>query len=162
MSESAAAGLSKAPPLQGAYRPRVAIAMRSCNDIAVIRGTLEAIERQTCRDFVLWSFDSSSSDGTLDSIREFNAPERIELKQSYKRQFGEGKAEAGIFREGKLDTSFLRCTVLPAGMDVLRDLAWAAREGSVDALVHSVPLRLTQKWGRWKGLQEGKRTYGRG
>jgi rhamnosyltransferase len=82
------------------------------------------------------------------------------LKQSYKRQFGEGKAEAWIFRGGELDTSFLRYMVLPAGMEVLRDLGWAVRERSLDALVHSLPLRLTQKWGRWKGLQAGKRAYG--
>jgi rhamnosyltransferase len=82
------------------------------------------------------------------------------LKQSYKRQFGEGKAEAWIFRDGELNTSFLRYMVLPFGMEVLRDMAWAARERSMDAALHSVPLRLTQKWGRWRGMQAGKRHYG--
>ena len=288
-----------------AYAPRVAIAMRSYNDIDVIRGTLEMIQRQTYANFELWNFDSSSSDGTIDVIREFNVPERIQqndsstynpgkvlnhavqtvdaevvvfinsdatpetddwlerliaplsnpkvgavygrqtarpdcrslfrkdterafgdgresagwvhffsmansaarrdlllrypfetqvqysedvewsyrlrkagleiryvpeaaathshnytLKQSYKRQFGEGEAEAWIFREGEFNTSFLRYMVLPFGMEVLRDLGWAVREGSLDAAVHSVPLRLSQKWGRWQGLKNGKRHDG--
>ena len=297
--------LTNDPRAPGAYRPRVAIAMRSYNDINVIQGTLEMIRRQTYSNFELWNFDSSSSDGTIDVIRAFNAPERIHqndskaynpgkvlnhavqtldaevivflnsdatpetddwlerliaplaepkvgavfgrqsarpdcrslfrkdterafgdgsasagwvhffsmansaarrevllqypfetqvqysedvewsyrlrkagleiryvpeaaathshnytLRQSYKRQFGEGKAEAWIFREGELNTSFLRYMVLPLGMEVLRDLGWAVREGSLDAALHSLPLRLAQKWGRWQGLKAGKRHYG--
>jgi rhamnosyltransferase len=286
--------------------PRVAIAMRSYNDIGVIRGTLEMVACQGYRNFRLWSFDSSSTDGTLDIIREYNEPERIlcndpkdynpgrvlnnavtaigehadiivflnsdatperedwlerliaplaepdvgavfgrqtarpdcrelfrkdterafgdgreaakwlhffsmanaaarrdvlldhpfetrvqysediewsyrlrgaglrivyvpeaaathshnyTLKQSYKRHFGEGKADAWIFRNGELKTSFLRYVALPTGMEVLRDLAWAARERSLDAALHSVPLRVTQKWGRWRGLREGLRHH---
>ncbi|MCG6942388.1 MAG: glycosyltransferase [Thiohalocapsa sp.] len=291
----------------GGYKPRVAIAMRSYNDIAVIRDTLERVMSQRYPDVTLWNFDSSSSDGTLDVIREYNAPERIQqnapkdynpgrvlnhavatigetadvivflnsdatpesddwlarliaplaepgvgavfgrqtarpdcrslfrkdterafgdgraaaswvhffsmanaaarrevlvqypfetrvqysedvewsyrlrkaglrivyvpeaaathshnytLAQSYRRQFGEGRAEAWIFRDGELNTSFLRYTVLPAGMEVLRDMVWAVRERSLDAVLHSLPLRLTQKWGRWRGLVAGKRQYG--
>lgn len=289
---------------QPGHAPRVAIAMRSYNDIDTIRGTLEMVARQGYRNFWLWSFDSSSSDGTLEVIREYNDPARIQqndpkdynpgrvlnhavatagaeadilvflnsdatperedwlarliaplaapdvgaafgrqtarpdcrelfrkdterafgdgsesanwvhffsmanaaarrevleqypfetrvqysediewsyrlrrtglrivyvpeaaathshnytLAQSYKRQFGEGKAEAWIFRNGEMDMSFLRYMVLPAGMEVLRDLGWAARERSLDAALHSVPLRLTQKWGRWRGLRAGLR-----
>lgn len=288
--------------------PRVAIAMRSHNDIDVIRGTLEMVAGQRRRNFTLWNFDSSSRDGTLEVIREYNAPERIRqndpasynpgrvlnhavatiaddadivvflnsdatpesedwlgrliapladpgvgavfgrqtprpdcrqlfrkdterafgdgreaarwvhffsmanaaarrevllaypfetrvqysediewsyrlrkaglrivyvpeaaathshnytLAQSYKRQFGEGKADAWIFRDGEVGASFLRCMLLPAGMEVLRDVAWAARTRSLDAALHSVPLRLTQKWGRWRGLLEGRRDYGK-
>jgi rhamnosyltransferase len=282
--------------------PRVAIAMRSYNDSAVIRGTLQAVAAQRYRHFALWNFDSSSRDGTLEIIREFNAAERIQqndpkdynpgrilnhavatigdsadiivflnsdatpegpdwlerliaplaesdvgavygrqtarpdcrelfrkdterafgdgresagwvhffsmanaaarrevllthpfetavqysediewsyrlrqsglrivyvpeaaathshnytLAESYKRQFGEGKAEAWIFRRGELNTAFLRYMLLPAGMEVLRDLVWALRTRSLDAALHSVPLRLTQKWGRWRGLRAG-------
>jgi hypothetical protein len=62
--------------------PRVAIAMRSYNDIDVIRGTLENVRRQRYRNFELWNFDSSSSDGTIDVIREYNAPERIQQNDS--------------------------------------------------------------------------------
>ena len=82
------------------------------------------------------------------------------LRQSYKRQFGEGKAEAWIFRDGELNTSFLRYCLLPFGMEVVRDLGWVVKKGSLDALVHTVPLRAVQKWGRWRGLIEGQKTYG--
>ncbi|NBC13908.1 MAG: glycosyltransferase [Gammaproteobacteria bacterium] len=285
-----------------AHAPRVAIAMRSHNDIDTIRGTLEMVARQGYRNFRLWNFDSSSCDGTLEVIREYNDPARIHqndpksynpgrvlshavatigaeadiivflnsdatperddwlerliaplaapdvgavfgrqtpradcrelfrkdterafgdgkasagwvhffsmanaaarrevlarypfetavqysediewsyrlrraglrivyvpeaaamhshnytLAQSYKRQFGEGKAEAWIFRNGELDMSLLRYMVMPTGMEVLRDLAWALRERSLEAALHSVPLRVTQKWGRWRGLRAG-------
>ena len=77
------------------------------------------------------------------------------LKQSYRRHRGEGRAEAWIFREGEIDTSFLRYCVLPLGMEVLRDLRWAAANRSPDAALHCVPLRIAQKWGRWQGLREG-------
>ena len=82
------------------------------------------------------------------------------LRQSYKRQFGEGKAEAWIFRDGELNTSLLRYCILPFGMEVIRDLRWALEKGSLDAFLHTVPLRAVQKWGRWRGLLEGNKTYG--
>jgi rhamnosyltransferase len=84
------------------------------------------------------------------------------LRQSFKRHFGEGKAEAWIFRDGELNTSFLRYCLLPFGMEVLRDLRWAGTKGSLDALVHTVPLRAVQKWGRWRGLKEGQKAHGTG
>jgi rhamnosyltransferase len=84
------------------------------------------------------------------------------LRQSFKRHFGEGKADAYIFRDGEVNTSFLRYCVLPFGMEVLRDLRWALGKGSVDALLHTVPLRAAQKWGRWQGLRDGLKTYGAG
>jgi rhamnosyltransferase len=83
------------------------------------------------------------------------------LAQSYKRQFGEGKVDAWIFREHEVSASFLHCMLLPAGMEVLRDVVWAARTRSLDAALHSLPLRLTQKWGRWCGLLEGRQYYGK-
>ncbi|WP_295383860.1 glycosyltransferase [uncultured Thiodictyon sp.] len=287
------------------FNPQVAIAMRSYNDRAVIRGTLEMIQRQGYRNFVLWNFDSSSTDGTLDIIKEFNeashirrndsaaynpgtvlneavrtvggevvvflnsdaTPEREDwlaqliapladpavgavygrqtarpdcrslfvkdterafgdgleaakwvhffsmancavrrdvlerfafetrvqysediewsyrlrqaglkihyvaaaaathshnytLRQSFKRQFGEGKADAWIFRSGELNTSFIRYCLLPFGMEVVRDLKWAAQRRSWDALIHTIPLRAVQKWGRWRGQLDGQKAYG--
>lgn len=280
--------------------PHVAIAMRSYNDIGVIRETLEMVQRQTYPRWTLWSFDSSSTDGTHEVIQAFNRPERIiqndpkvynpgtvlneavrrvggdvvvflnsdatpertdwlerliaplldprvgavygrqtarpdcralfrkdteraygdgreaagwvhffsmansaarrdvlerfpfetrvqysediewsyrlrqaglsiryvpdaaavhshnySLAQAYRRQFGEGKAEAWIFRDGEINQSLLRYLVLPLGMEVLRDMRWALRERSLDAALHSLPLRLAQKWGRWRGLRQG-------
>ena len=278
--------------------------MRSYNDHDVIHDTLEMIQRQSYRNFELWNFDSSSTDGTLEIIRQFNDPERIKLndsaaynpggvlneavqtvagdvvvfinsdatpeseswlekliapladpkvgavygrqtprpdcrvlfekdterafgdgreaaswvhffsmansaarrevlerfpfetrvqysediewsyrlpragleiryvadaaathshnytlRQSYKRHFGEGKAEAWIFREGEINTSLMRYALLPFGMEVLRDLKWAFSKGSIDAVLHTVPLRAVQKWGRWRGVREGGKAY---
>ena len=62
--------------------PRISIVMRSYNDAAVIGGTLEALARQTVRNFELWNFDSSSTDGTLETIRRHNHAERILLNDS--------------------------------------------------------------------------------
>ena len=62
--------------------PRVSVVMRSYNDAAVVRDTLEALRQQTDPAFELWNYDSSSTDGTLDVIREFNVPERIVLNDS--------------------------------------------------------------------------------
>jgi rhamnosyltransferase len=84
------------------------------------------------------------------------------LRQSYKRHFGEGKAEAWIFRGGELDTSLLRYCVLPIGMEILRDLHWGVTTRSLDALLHTVPLRTVQKWARWRGMIEGLRSGGAG
>ncbi|MCB1734816.1 MAG: glycosyltransferase family 2 protein [Gammaproteobacteria bacterium] len=290
--------------------PRIAIAMRSYNDIDVIRGTLEAIRDQNFRDYQLWNFDSTSSDGTIDVIREFNDADHIDqndpksynpgtvmndavkriaagqpsaeiivfinsdatpetpdwlermiapfehpevaasfgrqtarpdcrslfrkdterafgdgsesakwvhffsmansavrrsvieaipfetqvqysediewsyrlkqaghkieyvadapathshnytLKQSYKRMYGEGKAEAWIFRRGEMKPSLLRYFLLPFGMEVLRDIVWGIRTLSLDALLHTVPLRFVQKWGRWQGFKDGRVFYG--
>jgi rhamnosyltransferase len=287
------------------FSPRVSIIMRSCNDSDVIRGTLQMVRAQTFTNYELWNFDSTSTDGTLDIIREFNTPQRIRLNdpasynpgrvlneavaatggdilvflnsdatpenedwlqqliaplrdtacgasygrqtprpdcrslfvkdterafgdgrvsagwlhffsmansavrrelleshpfdtaiqysedidwsyrmrnlghgivyvpdapamhshnytlgQSYRRHYGEGKAEAWIFRNGELSTSFLRYCLLPLGREVLRDLGWAVRRTSMDALLYSVPLRATQKWGRWQGLKSGRISYG--
>lgn len=286
-------------------QPRLSIVMRSFNDAAVIGGTLAALERQTVRDFELWNFDSTSTDGTLDIIRRHNVAERIclndsrsynpgrvlndalsrvggdivvflnsdatpqdehwlerlvapfadpsvgatfgrqiarpdarslfvkdterafgdgsvsqgwahffsmansairrrlaldhpfetriqysedidwsyrlvrrgkkvryvadavamhshnyTLAQSFRRHRGEGMADAYIFRDGEQRRSFLGAFVLPLGMEVLRDVAWAARQRSSDALLHTVPLRAVQKWGRWQGLKAGRRSYG--
>jgi rhamnosyltransferase len=82
------------------------------------------------------------------------------LGQSYRRHYGEGKAEAWIFRNGELNTSFLRYCLLPLGREVLRDFGWAVRSTSMDALLYSVPLRAAQKWGRWQGLKSGRISYG--
>ena len=61
---------------------KIAIIMRSFNDADVIQDTLEALSRQTVRQFELWNFDSSSTDGTLEIIRKFNHADRILLNDS--------------------------------------------------------------------------------
>jgi rhamnosyltransferase len=283
---------------------RIAIIMRSFNDINVIEQTLAAVSRQRGVDFTLWNFDSTSTDGTLEVIRRFNEPERIHLndsttynpgrilneavrvsegelivflnsdatptsdhwlerliepftdpnvgavfgrqvarpdcrslfvkdterafgdgdvaagwvhffsmansavrrdlvtrfpfdtriqysedidwsyrlkrlgkriayvpeaaamhshnyslRESYRRQFGEGVADAWIYRRGEVSDGFLRCFLAPFGMEIWRDLGWAASRRSLDALLHTIPLRFVQKWARWRGLRNGNHIY---
>jgi rhamnosyltransferase len=287
-----------------AWYPRVAVIMRSYNDVGVIRRTLEMLRAQSYANYELWNYDSTSIDGTLEIIREFNIPERIRLnqstdynpgrvlnsavaetsseilvflnsdatpesegwlekliaplqdaavaatygrqiarpncrslfvkdterafgdgryaaqwlhffsmansavrrqlleeypfetriqysedidwsyrmrrlghqivyvpdavashshnytlRQSYRRHYGEGMSDAWIFRNGELNMSFWRYCLLPLGREVLRDISWALGRHSLDALVHSIPLRLAQKWGRWRGLKIGRAIY---
>ena len=56
---------------------KIAIVMRSYNDIDVIRDTLDMLSRQRLQEFELWNFASRSTDGTLEVIQAFNEPERI-------------------------------------------------------------------------------------
>ncbi|MCJ7815828.1 MAG: hypothetical protein MUP31_07225, partial [Xanthomonadales bacterium] len=77
--------------------------------------------------------------------------------QSFRRHFGEGVADAFIFGDKVISRSWWRCFLMPFAMEVLRDLRWAVRHHSLDALFHSVPLRFTQKWARWRGMQHGQK-----
>lgn len=285
-------------------RRKVAVLMRSYNDIDVIQQTLDMLFKQTVSNFELWNFDSTSSDGTLDIIREYNVPERIilndssaynpgrvlndavarvdadilvflnsdatptdqywlesliepltdptvgavygrqvgrpdcrslfvkdterafgdgneasrwlhffsmansaarrnillqkpfetriqysedidwsyrlkldgyriqyakdavamhshnyTLRQSYKRHFGEGSAETWIFRRGELRQDWQRTFLMPFVMEVMRDFKWAMEQRSIDAAMHAIPLRLTQKWARWRGQKAGLKNH---
>ena len=285
-------------------RRKVAVLMRSYNDIDVIQQTLDMLFKQTVCNFELWNFDSTSSDGTLDIIREYNVPERIflndsstynpgrvlndavarvdadilvflnsdatptdqywlesliepltdptvgavygrqvgrpdcrslfvkdterafgdgneasrwlhffsmaksaarrkimlqkpfetriqysedidwsyrlkldgyriqyakdavamhshnyTLRQSYKRHFGEGSAETWIFRRGELRQDWQRTFLMPFVMEVMRDFKWAMEQRSIDAAMHAIPLRLTQKWARWRGQKAGLKNH---
>jgi rhamnosyltransferase len=77
------------------------------------------------------------------------------LFQSYRRHFGEGKAEAEIFVDGEINFGFLRYVLMPFVREVIRDIAWSTRRISLDGLIHSVPLRSAQKIGRWNGMRAG-------
>lgn len=80
------------------------------------------------------------------------------LSQSYKRHFGEGKAEAEIFSGHEINFSFPRYYLLPLGMEILRDFFWSAKKLSFDGFVHAIPLRVAQKTGRWNGMKQAKRS----
>jgi rhamnosyltransferase len=79
------------------------------------------------------------------------------LRESWKRHFGEGKAEALIFSCSELNTSFGRYVLLPLVSEIVRDGIFSLRRFSIDGLLHSVPLRTAQKIGRWQGLRAGLR-----
>ncbi len=279
---------------------KIAIIMRSYNDIDVIGDTLDMLSEQSLEDFELWNFASRSTDGTVEVIREFNDPERIvlndpanynpgrilneavatvnadilvflnsdavpcdeywleklvepladpavgavfgrqvartdcrslfvkdterafgdgsesatwvhffsmacsaarvsvlrrfpfelaiqysedmewsyrlrhegfriqyvpgsvarhshnySLRQSWTRHFGEGVADVFIFGETKVNRSWWRCFLMPFVMEVIRDIRWAGHNLSLDALLHSIPLRFIQKWARWRGIRHG-------
>jgi len=279
---------------------RIAIVLRSYNDIDVIRDTLDMLSRQRLQEFELWNFASRSTDGTLEVVQEFNDPQRVlvndpanynpgrilneavatvdadilvflnsdatpcdeywleklvepltdpaigavygrqvarqdcrslfvkdterafgdgsesaqwvhffsmatsaarhsvlrrfpfeeaiqysediewsyrlrrggfrthyvadsvvthshnySLSQSWRRHFGEGVADAFIFRDREINRSWWRCFLMPFGMEVLRDTRWSMARRSPDAFFHSIPLRFTQKWARWRGMRKG-------
>ena len=79
------------------------------------------------------------------------------LRQSYKRHFGEGVAEAFIFSAGEINHSWWRNFAMPFGMEILRDVRWAASNQAAGALLHTIPLRFAQKWARWRGIRYGRR-----
>jgi rhamnosyltransferase len=58
-------------------RNKVAIIMRSKNEMPYVRPALEMLARQSFRDFDLFVVDSGSSDGSLAVLREFCPPERL-------------------------------------------------------------------------------------
>jgi len=81
------------------------------------------------------------------------------LGQSYKRHYGEGVADAWIFKEDLGATDPVRYIILSASREIVRDLIWSIRTLSLDGLFHSVPLRVTQRFARWRGLREGRVKY---
>ena len=84
-------------------KPRkIAVIMRSYNDSKVIRGTLEMLSRQTISEFDLWNFDSTSNDGTLDIIKEYNIPQRIRQNDSASYIPGQVLNEAVQFVESEI------------------------------------------------------------
>lgn len=285
--------------------PKVCVVMRSYNDIGLIRSTLSQVLAQDYPNFELWNFDSSSTDGTLDVIREMNTGSRIRLNdsrsynpgrvlneamaatdseivvfinsdatpersdwlstliqpmledsriaavfgrqtsredcrslfvkdnerafgdgsisakwkhffsmansairrsvyeelpfetrvqysedidwswrvkcagytvkyvadapavhshnytlaQSFKRHYGEGVADAWIYRDDLEPAGFVRGVVVSALVEVARDLKWAISSGAFEGCLHSIPLRFTQRYARWRGINDGVVKY---
>jgi rhamnosyltransferase len=78
------------------------------------------------------------------------------LGQWRRRQYGEGKADAGIFDWSAWDRSWLRYSGLPFTRQVLSDWKYAARCRSLQAMAHSPALRFMQMIGRRKGFKDGR------
>jgi len=84
------------------------------------------------------------------------------LRQFHNRQYGEGKADAGIFSWEPWEKTFLRYSLLPFARQVLSDCKYGLKNGRPGACLHSLPLRLVQMLGRRKGFVEGMKEYGHG
>lgn len=77
------------------------------------------------------------------------------LSQSYRRQFGEGRAEANIFSWDRWHSSFLRYTLMPYWKRVFKDIIYCIKNGHPGFVFSSPILRAAQALGRWRGLQQG-------
>lgn len=77
------------------------------------------------------------------------------LRQFFKRQYGEGKAEAAIFDWTPWERRWLRYSLLPFGRQVLSDWKYCLSHAKPKAFLHSPALRMAQMLGRRKGFNEG-------
>ena len=74
------------------------------------------------------------------------------LAQFYRRQLGEGSADASIFTWSAWERSVLRYSLLPFARQIKSDLSYALRNHSLQAATSSIPLRFVQMIGRRKGF----------
>lgn len=81
------------------------------------------------------------------------------LRQWYRRQYGEGRADAAIFAWSDWDRTWLRYSALPFVRQVVSDWNCAARIHSPMAFLHSPALRFAQMTGRRKGFLDGCKAY---
>ena len=79
------------------------------------------------------------------------------LKQWFRRQYGEGKADAQIFDWTAWDQNWIRYSAMPLVRQVLSDWKYAFKTKSPNAFFHSPGLRLMQMLGRRKGFRDGIR-----
>lgn len=77
------------------------------------------------------------------------------LRQWFRRQLGEGRAEASIFRWAPWQRSLLRYTLLPLAAQVSRDVAYCLSHGRVGNACYAPLLRVAQAWGRRHGFRDG-------
>lgn len=77
------------------------------------------------------------------------------LKQFYKRQYGEGKAEANIFEWEPWQAGFLRYSLMPYVRQVLSDTKYCLSTGNIGSVLHSPFLRGSQMFGRRAGFLDG-------
>lgn len=77
------------------------------------------------------------------------------LGQLYRRQFGEGEADATIFDWSRWQRSWLRYTCLPYARQVLADCRYCLREGALMTMARVPIYRATQALARRAGLRHG-------
>lgn len=79
------------------------------------------------------------------------------LKQWYRRQFGEGYAEALIFDWNPWRRSALRYSLLPCARQIIRDLGYCLVRGRLLAAAQAPVFRMVQHAGRRRGFISGLR-----
>jgi rhamnosyltransferase len=79
------------------------------------------------------------------------------LAQWYKRQYGEGRAEARIFAWEPWQASWFRYSLLPFGRQLCSDWVYCLRYGALSAVLHAPLLRAAQLLGRRAGFLTGLR-----
>ena len=78
------------------------------------------------------------------------------VSQYYKRQRGEGSAEAVIFTWNSWRASLLRYSLVPLARQVWRDTRFCLRRGKLVWIIGSLFLRLAGTLGRRRGFLEGR------
>ncbi|MCF7946217.1 MAG: glycosyltransferase [Spirochaetia bacterium] len=77
--------------------------------------------------------------------------------QFYRRQYGEGKAEAEIFSWSPWEKHIIRYSFLPYLMQVKDDIVYALRRRYIGTALYAPVLRLAQLLGRRRGFKKGMR-----
>jgi rhamnosyltransferase len=77
------------------------------------------------------------------------------LRQFYRRQFGEGRAEASIFDWSGWQRSWIRYSGLPFLRQIANDWMYCLRQHQLFAAFASPMVRLTQMLGRRSGFRQG-------
>lgn len=77
------------------------------------------------------------------------------LHQSWRRHFGEGRAEARIFNWSRWERSWPRYVLLPLARRIARDWRLSVARHDWRSVCHSPLLRGAQVLGRWQGFRAG-------
>lgn len=87
--------------------------------------------------------------------------ENYSLAKLYRRQYGEGKAEATIFPWSRWRRSVLRYSLMPCTRQVLGDIRYCLGRGAFREALNSPVVRAVQSAGRLAGLHAGLREAGK-
>jgi len=113
--------------------PRVAVIMRSYNEVHVIGETLSMLEQQSYPDFELWNFDSGSTDGTFEIIQQHNVAGRI--LQNDAKSYNPGRVLNGAVSRVNADILvFLNADATPTDRNWLANLIRPLRDPRVGAV----------------------------
>ena len=104
-----------------------------------------------------WTYRARKSGGEIVYVPDsaVTHSHNYTFKQSYKRHYGEGRADACIYSLKRSELSLARQVVLPTIVESLRDLKHAIKNGRAIEALKSPALRISQKLGRSRGLQQG-------